>query len=73
MPIKGMLDSGVFNPREINEMAAAFESVLAALNLVDRTDPITELIAKVIVDCARQGEIDRVKLHDCAIEAVTKH
>jgi len=73
MPIKGMLDSGVFNPREINEMAAAFESVLAALNLVDRTDPITELIAKAIVDCARQGEIDRVKLHDCAIEAVTKH
>ena len=73
MPIRGMLDSGVFNPRQITEMVAAFESTLAALNLVDGTDPVTELIAKAIIDCAKQGEIDRVRLRDCAIEAVTKH
>ncbi len=73
MPIRGMLDGGVFNPREIDEMAAAFESTLALLNLVDRTDPITTLIAKAIIDCAKRGEIDRIRLRDCAIEAVTKH
>jgi hypothetical protein len=73
MPIRGMLDAGVFSPREISEMAAAFDSTLAALNLVNRTDPVTELIAKVIIDCAKQGQIDRVRLRDCAIEAVTKH
>ena len=73
MPIRGMLDNGVFNPRQITEMVAAFESTLAALNLVDRTDPVTELIAKAIIDCAKHGEIDRVRLRDCAIEAVTKH
>ena len=62
-----------FNPREIAEMAAAFESTLAALNLVDRSDPITTLIARIIIDCAKQGEIERVRLHDCALEAITKH
>jgi hypothetical protein len=68
-----MLDSGVFNPREIEEMAAAFESTLAALNLVDRSDPVTTLIAKAIIDYAKTGAIDRVRLRDCAIEAVSKH
>ena len=73
MPIRGMLDGGVFNPREIAEMTAAFESTLAALSLVDRSDPLTTLIAKAIIDCAKTGEIDRIRLRDCAIEAVTKH
>jgi hypothetical protein len=68
-----MLDGGAFNPKQIAEMAAAFESVLAELKLVDRTDPITEMIAKIIIECAKTGEFDRTKLHACAIEAVTKH
>ena len=73
MPIRGMLEGQAFNPHEIAEMAAAFEAALAALNLVDRTDPVTTLIAKAIIDCAKAGEIDRIRLRDCAIEAVTKH
>jgi hypothetical protein len=73
MPIRGMLSKSAFNPEQISELAAVFESVLADLNLVDRADPVTELIAKVIIDCAREGEFDRVKLHDCAIAAVAKH
>jgi hypothetical protein len=73
MPIRGMLDDAVFNPRDIREIVAAFEATLAALNLVDRSDPITTLVAKVIIDCAKTGDIDRIRLRDCAIKAVTKH
>jgi hypothetical protein len=73
MPIRGMLRETAFNPEQINELAAAYESVLADLNLVNRADPVTELIAKAIIDCAKAGEFDRIKLHDCAIAAVTKH
>ena len=73
MPIRGMLKGGAFEPRDIDEMAAAFEAALTALNLVDRTDPVTMLVAKAIIDCAKTGEIERVRLRDCAIEAVTKH
>ena len=73
MPLRGMVEGGVFNPREIDEMAAAFEATLATFNLVDRSDPITSFIAKIIIDCAKTGEIERDRLRDCAIEAVTKH
>ena len=73
MPIRGMLEGQAFNPEQVGELIAAFESVLADLRLVDRTDPVTEFVAKIIIDCAKQGMFDRVKLHDCAIEAVTKH
>lgn len=55
MPIREMLDRGAFSPHDIEEMAAAFESTLAALNLVDRSDPITTLIAETIIDCAKTG------------------
>ena len=73
MPIRDMLGGTAFNPEQIGELVAAFESVLADLKLVDRTDPVTALVAKVIIDCAKDGEFDRVKLHDCAMAAVTKH
>ena len=73
MPIRGMLEGQAFNPEQVGELVAAFESVLADLHLVDRTDPVTQLVARIIIDCAKTGEFDRVKLHDCAIEAVTKH
>ena len=73
MPIRGMLGGTSFNPEQIGELVAAFESVLADLRLVDRTDPVTELVAKIIIDCAKDGEFDRVKLHECAMAAVTKH
>ena len=73
MPIRGMLKGQAFNPDQVGELVAAFESVLADLRLVDRTDPVTELVAKAIIECAKQGTFDRVRLHDCAIEAVTRH
>jgi hypothetical protein len=68
-----MLDPSAFNPREIDEVTAAFEATLAALNLVDRSDPITTLVAKTIIECAKAGLIDRVRLRDCAIRAFSGH
>jgi hypothetical protein len=47
-----------FSPDEIERMTAAYEAVLKALRLSDRTDPITELIAKKIIEVARNGEHD---------------
>jgi hypothetical protein len=37
-----MLTGAAFDPREIAEMVAAFESTPAELRLVDRTDLVTE-------------------------------
>ena len=73
MPIRGMLDRGAYNARERHEITAAFEAALSALRLVDRTDPVTTLVAQTIIDCTKTGAIELIRLRDCAIAAVTKH
>jgi len=70
MPIRSMLEQGGFDPQEVDEITAAFEATLAALQLVRRFDPITTLIARTIIECARTGRIDRIRLRDCAIQAL---
>lgn len=71
MPISRLLQNAVFEPEQVTEIAAAFESVAAPLDLVDRADPVVDLIAKTIIDCAKTGQFDRAKLHGWAISAVT--
>jgi hypothetical protein len=70
MPIHRLLRALAFDPEQVRELVEAYEGVLAELSLVDRTDPVTELIAKTIIDCAKAGEFDRKKLHDCALAAI---
>jgi hypothetical protein len=72
MPINRMLQHSTFNPDQVRELVHAYESVLVSLNLTDRTDPATELIARAILECATAGELDRAKLHDCALQALMK-
>jgi hypothetical protein len=48
-------------------MAAAYAEALG-LGLTDRTDKVMELVARRIMLPARQGERDRVKLRDSALE-----
>ena len=71
MPINRLLRSTAFGPEEIHEIECAYEGALSALGLVDRTDPVTELVARTIIDCAAAGEMDCDKLRDCAIAAIT--
>jgi hypothetical protein len=70
MPIVRLLQGTTFDPEQVRELVEAYQGVLAELNLVDRPDPVTELIAKTIIDCAKAGEFDRQKLHDCALAAL---
>ena len=72
MPITRLLQTSMFNPDQIRELVAAYESALASLNLTNRTDPVTELVAKAITECAKTGELDRAKLRDCALAAVKR-
>jgi len=39
-------------------MTAAYEAALQLLKLVDRTDPLTEMVAKKIIEIFRNGERD---------------
>ena len=71
MPITRLLQDTAFGPDEIAVLVAAYEDALRALSLVNRTDLDTEMVAKKIIDLAKQGERDPVRLRERVIEAVS--
>jgi hypothetical protein len=71
MPLGRFLQGGTFGPDEIAVMTKAFEGALRALDLVDRTDPAADMVAKKIIELVNQGERDQVRLCDRAVEALS--
>jgi hypothetical protein len=67
MAINRLLPDGAFGPDDIRPIGDAYESVLKSLGLVDRNDPVTEIIAKKIIEIAQTGERDPQRLSDLAI------
>jgi hypothetical protein len=71
MPITRLLQDTAFGPDEIAVLVAAYEDALRALSLVNRSDLATEMVAKRIIELAKQGERDPVRLQERAMEAVS--
>ena len=65
-----MIANGSFGPDEIKVMTAAYEGALVDLNVTNRDDPLTELIAKAIVNVTATGERDPVLVKARAINAL---
>jgi hypothetical protein len=63
MPLRHLLQGSVFGPETIEVMSAAYEG------LADRTDPITQLVAKKIIELAERGERDPDRLHSETLKA----
>ena len=59
-----------FEPEAVICMARAYESALLALRLTDRQDPLTEIVAKKIIEIAETGERDPDRLRDRALEKI---
>ena len=59
MPLHQFLrQDAVFAPADLKAMTAAFDETLRRLGLKDRTDKVTELVARNIIARARLGERD---------------
>ena len=58
MAIYRSIANGSFGPDEIKVMTAAYEDALIDLRVANRDDPITELLAKAIVNVTATGERD---------------
>jgi hypothetical protein len=65
-----LIASGTFGPDEIKAMAAAYEAALIDLQLIDRNEPLTELIAKAIVTVTATGERDPENIKERALNAL---
>ena len=58
MTIHRLLQHSAFNQDDIDRMVAAYERCVHTLGLADRSDPVTEKIARQIVEIAQTGERD---------------
>jgi hypothetical protein len=70
--IHRLLQHSAFNQDDIDRMVAAYEHCLETLGLADRSDPVTELIAKQIIEIAQTGERDPVVISKQAAEALPR-
>jgi hypothetical protein len=53
-------------------MSGAFEATLGKLGLVDRSDPATLAVAKLIIEFAKVGERDPERLYAMALQQLSK-
>jgi len=63
---------GVFEPNEVAMLGRVFEEVLRTLGLVRRKDPMTDLVAKKLVELATAGMRDPERLKALTIQAFTQ-
>jgi len=64
-------EARVFGPEEIEAIAAAFESTLEQLRLVDRNDPAVMMVAKFTIEIAKRGERDPVRLREQVVKLMS--
>jgi hypothetical protein len=68
MTVHHLLESFAFGPEEIQSVVKAYDEALAVLGLASCDDPATRLLAKTIIEVARTGERDPIKIRRRAIE-----
>src|SRR5215470_18564543 len=69
MPIYRLVERETFDPEVVTLLCEVFEDVLNTLGLVDRLDPLTELVAEKIIELAHSGQRDRKRLKQLTLEA----
>jgi hypothetical protein len=68
MTIHRFLQNVSFGPDEIRVLVDAYECALRALRLKQRSDPITELVAKKIVEIGQRGFRDAAQIAALALQ-----
>ena len=54
----------ILTPDEITSITIAFEDALRSMGLVNRADPLAEIVAKKIIELAKTGERDPARLRE---------
>ena len=72
MSIDRQISGDVFEPAQIAAMSMAFEDMVRSLGLVEQEAPLTEIIAKKIIELARAGEQDAAALRDRVLAALAQ-
>jgi hypothetical protein len=68
MSIKGLLRDSKLGPDEIEILTQAFDRALRSLSLVDRDDPLTEMVARKIIEIGAATIRDPIEIAKMAVE-----
>jgi hypothetical protein len=70
MPINRLLKDSKLEPNQIELLNRAFKQALRSLSLVDRNDPLTEIVARRIIEVGRTGIHDPAEIAKIAIRGI---
>ena len=70
MPLTPFLKEATFDPEAIKAMSAAFEAVCESLQLVNRSDAMTEIVARKVIEVAGTGERNPERIRDLVLLAL---
>ena len=68
MAIYRLLQNSPLGPQELKRLGEAYEKTLLALCVKDRNDPLTELVAKKIIEIGQTGLKDPAQISVRAID-----
>jgi hypothetical protein len=68
MPINRLLAGSKLESDEIENLNLAFKEALRSLHLVDRDDPVTEIIARKIIEIGATGVRDAAEIAAIAVK-----
>ena len=71
MPISRLLANSEFTPEQRLVIEQAFADTLRKLHLVDRNDPICEIVAHKIIEICKRGVTDAVAICEMACRQLT--
>ena len=70
MTINRLLRSSKIDPKQVELLNRAFELALRSLGLVDRNDPMTELVAEKVIEVHELGVNDPEEIADIAVRRI---
>jgi hypothetical protein len=65
-----LLKDTAFDDTAVKAMTTAYEAVLPELGLVDRSDPLTDIVARKILEIFQAGERDPDRLCERTVEEI---
>jgi hypothetical protein len=66
LPITPLLMDSSFTPEQRHVLELAFNNALRKLNLVDRSDPACEIVAREVIKVGRSGVTNAVAITEIA-------
>lgn len=67
MPISRLLAEGNYTPEQRHVVELAFNNTLRKLSLLDRNDPVCEIVARKVIRIAESGVTNAVAICEIAI------